>query len=400
MRPAVGDDVVHGRGAARARPRPGAAGVRAQQRARAPDRTAAPPRPRPAARAALARLRGQRAQVDHAAGRPEPAGSITCTGSPSTTGKRGAQHLVPAHDLVQRCAPAPRRPARRAAAARAACCRRRSPARAGRGTRAAAARTRAAAGASRAGPRQGGRGGLPRRSLRSRLYAHGAAGPRSAQSNRARSGSSTPNAWRARVARSRVAQQRVAAQREEVVLHPHALDAEHLRPDAAEDLLGRRARHGVRLGRGRRASGAGSARRSTLPLALSGSASSRTNERRAPCSSGSRRFQVRRAAPATDSRVSGRDDVGHQPRLARRVRRAPRRPRPRRPDARAARLDLARLDAEAADLDLVVGPAQELQRAVRAAGGPGRRCGRARSPGAAANGSGTKRSAVRSGRPR
>ena len=61
-------------------------------------------------------------------------------------------------------------------------------------------------------------------------------------------------------------------------------------------------------------------------------------------------------------------------------------------------LDLPQLDAEAADLDLVVEPAQELQRRRPAGGGPGRRCGRAAAR-SGPNGSGTKRSAVGSGRP-
>ena len=39
-------------------------------------------------------------------------------------------------------------------------------------------------------------------------------------------------------------------------------------------------------------------------------------------------------------------------------------------------LDLAELDAEAAHLDLVVDPAEELERAVAAASARGRRCGR------------------------
>ena len=58
-------------------------------------------------------------------------------------------------------------------------------------------------------------------------------------------------------------------------------------------------------------------------------------------------------------------------------------------------LDLAELDAEAADLDLVVDPAQVLEVAVRRGAGPGRRCGRA---GARRPGTGRARSARRSAR--
>ena len=63
---------------------------------------------------------------------------------------------------------------------------------------------------------------------------------------------------------------------------------------------------------------------------------------------------------------------------------------------RQRRLDLAELDAEAADLHLVVGAAEVLQVAVGAASGPGRRCGTS-GPGAP-NGSATNRAAVRPGR--
>ena len=62
-------------------------------------------------------------------------------------------------------------------------------------------------------------------------------------------------------------------------------------------------------------------------------------------------------------------------------------------------LDLAELDAEAAHLHLVVDAAEELDRRRRRASGPGRRCGRGARR-AVANGSATKRSAVRAGRPR
>ena len=62
------------------------------------------------------------------------------------------------------------------------------------------------------------------------------------------------------------------------------------------------------------------------------------------------------------------------------------------------RLDLAQLDAEAAELHLVVEPAQELDRAVRPAA---RQVAGAVEPRAGLpKGSGTKRSAVSSGRPR
>ena len=63
---------------------------------------------------------------------------------------------------------------------------------------------------------------------------------------------------------------------------------------------------------------------------------------------------------------------------------------------RSDRLDLAELDAEAADLDLVVDAAEELEVAARQPSAPDRRCGRGGRP-CRPKGSATKRSAVRSG---
>ena len=63
-------------------------------------------------------------------------------------------------------------------------------------------------------------------------------------------------------------------------------------------------------------------------------------------------------------------------------------------------LDLPQLDAEAADLDLLVDAAEVLEVAVRQAAGEVAACGRAARPAGPEKGSGTKRSAVSSGRPR
>ena len=62
-------------------------------------------------------------------------------------------------------------------------------------------------------------------------------------------------------------------------------------------------------------------------------------------------------------------------------------------------LDLAELDPEPADLDLVIGPAQVLQLPVRRSTGPGPRSGTSAAP-AGPNGHATNRSAVSPGRPR
>ena len=101
--------------------------------------------------------------------------------------------------------------------------------------------------------------------------------------------------------------------------------------------------------------------RSTLPLAVSGSASSATNadghhvvgQRPAAASRAAR--PRRRSAP-----VAG-DDVGDQPLVARSVLRATTTTAwPTSGWPRERGLDLAQLDPEAADLDLVVGAAEEL----------------------------------------
>ena len=117
--------------------------------------------------------------------------------------------------------------------------------------------------------------------------------------------------------------------------------------------------------------GAGSAARSSLPLGVSGSASSATKAR-APCRRGDARSSAARSSAAVHAR----------PRPPRRRRPpAARSPAPssRVPTTGAARtdgmraqrrLDLARLDAEAAHLELVVDAAQELQRAVGAPARP------------------------------
>ena len=189
-------------------------------------------------------------------------------------------------------------------------------------------------------------------------------------------------------------QQRVPAQLEEVVVHAPPAPA----PSTSAQIPASTSSTGVRGATYRSSaaasSGAGSALRSSLPLGVSGSASSSTN--------------------AAGTMYSGRLAPQVRPQRLRLAPRPPRTPpaaaRPARPRARPPRvahagvraqrrLDLARLDAEAAHLHLVVQPPQELQRPVRPPAHPVARAvqPRARLP---ENGSGTKRSAVSAGRPR
>ena len=196
-------------------------------------------------------------------------------------------------------------------------------------------------------------------------------------------------------------EQRVAAEVEEVVVDADVLELEHLLPDArrssaSSSLVGR----GVALGSIGRAvaSGAGSALRSILPLGVCG----KRRARRTPTgtmNSGER--SRRRAAQRVPRRLGPRRaiDVGDE-RVGRPAcpRARPRRLRDFTASRSEARLDLAELDAVAADLHLVV----ECDRGTRSRR-PARQ--RARSPvrysralGRVAKGSGTKRSAVSSGR--
>ena len=110
--------------------------------------------------------------------------------------------------------------------------------------------------------------------------------------------------------------------------------------------------------------------------------------------------RLRRRCARSASALRLADHVRHQPLLARRVL-ARHHHASRTLGVPAQRgLDLAQLDAEAADLHLVVerGPGTRWRRPPATA--PGRRCGTAARRPAAENGSGTKRSAVSSGRPR
>ena len=143
-RPAVRDDVVHARAAARARP-PRAGGGRRAGAARGRDRTAAPPprgepppprlpRPPEGARGRPRQDALRRGAATTAPARPSAAAKVVRSDScRRTISSRAARERPPAS-----------RPA--APAKGAACCRPRLPARAGRGTRAAPGRRRAGGG--------------------------------------------------------------------------------------------------------------------------------------------------------------------------------------------------------------------------------------------------------------
>ena len=275
-------------------------------------------------------------------------------------------------------------------------CRPASPAPAGRGTRAAAGRRRAAARRS-ARPSQG---GDPRARARARARAASTARARPATVGRLEQAPQRQlDAEGGADPRHHLGgQQRVAAEREEVVrARPTRSTPQHLGPDPRQQLLDRAAGRRVAGRRGRRRLG----RRQRLAVHLAVG----RQRQRLQGHEGRRHHVLRQRSPEA------------LPQLGRG--RAPRRRRPGRPPAacrppssrtattacRTAgwpaerRLDLPQLDAEAAHLHLVVDAAQELQLARRPVA---RQVARAVEPAPrlAPKGSGTNRSAVRSGRPR
>ena len=327
-------------------------------------------------------------------------GRSPARGSAAVGGEGGAQRLVARDDRAEARATAP---AASSAPAQAQCARHvvggaaRAPA--GRGTTAAAARRRAAARPSRCArhERRQRRPCLPR-AARVDLAPPGRATRRRC-SKTARSGSSTPNARRTRDEQPR-GQQRVAAEREEVVVAPDPLDAQHLRPErrrasprsacaarrsaaASRAPLGRGQRLAVDLAVGRRAAARRAPRTRTAPCspAAAATAAARSGVVGGATSSRDDDTPTRRASPGASSRATT-TRLAHAGVLRQRG------------------LDLAELDAVAAHLHLVVDAAEELERAVGAPAARRSPVRYSRAPAAAENGSGTKRSAVSAGRRR
>ena len=266
----------------------------------------------------------------------------------------------------------------RAAARPPACCRPACPAPAGRGTRAAAGRRRAASSPSRGA-------GCERR----RLAPPGAAAPprpRGASAGdgrrleQARAAAARPRAPRAPATRPGwpAASGRRASKKSSSDARPARRPAPPPRSPASSSSTG--ARRAAPRASGARRAGA-RAGPCGPPCRWASAAAPPAHEGRGTMYSGRRSPQERRAARRRAGRSAGDHD---RPPAAR--------PRPssrttttasRTAGWRAQRgLDLPQLDAEAADLDLMVDAAQELQLARPAASAPGRRCGRAAPPGA------------------
>ena len=185
---------------------------------------------------------------------------------------------------------------------------------------------------------------------------------------RARRGSGRPGGWPAASGR-RGAKKSSSS--------PTRVEAEHLGERARTAGLSSRRARARRGPRRPGRSGAGSAVRSSLPFGVSGSASSTTNAAGTMYSGSraARRGAQARRRPAP--RAPARHEVGDQPRSPAVSSRTTTAACATAGCAGERGLDLAELDAEAADLDLVVGAAEELEVAVRAPARPGRRCGTA-----------------------
>ena len=186
-------------------------------------------------------------------------------------------------------------------------------------------------------------------------------------------------------------QQRVPAELEEVVVDADPLDAQHLGKQPAQDLLLRRPRRRRRMRR--RQAPAPAAPGGRACRSASAAAAPAPPAPTAPCSPAAVRPAMPASAEVSATLARRRHHIADQPLVRRRV--LPRDHRGLR-HARCRsqrRLDLARLDPEAAQLHLRVGPAQELQHAVRDATAPGPRSGTSGSPPGPC-GSATNRSAV------
>jgi hypothetical protein len=157
--------------------------------------------------------------------------------------------------------------------------------------------------------------------------------------------------------------QRVAAELEEIVVDADPLDPQQLAPDSRQDLLDRIARRGVARVE-LRTGGVRGRQRPAVHLAAGGERQRlEEHERRRQHVLGQGLLERRSQPAGLDRAGRGRHHPGGQPLLAggamhrdHRVAHAV--------DAAQGRLDLAELDAEAADLHLMIGAAAELQRAV------------------------------------
>ena len=350
---------------------------------------------RPARRASASRCGRRAGRCRSTVGSGKAARAAMSWTGCAVAGEGGAQGLVAAHELVEARAAARRRPARPQPHGRRACCRRRCRARAGRGTTGAAGRRtgaarpsrgtgRAAAASARAARRRSGRR-CARRARRGWAPRRGRAGaaPRSKAERMRETTCVASSEW--------------PPSSKKLSLAPTRATPSTSAQRRGELLLGGRARGDVGLGVGGVASGAGRALRSTLPLAVRGRASSAHEGRghhvlgqalleegaqRRRCRAGAecrRRRPTRRLSPGTSSRAT--TTASRTPGCAR----------------SAASISPSSMRKPRSFTWESARP-RNSSVAVGAASAPGRRCGTGARRASALKGSGTKRSAVSSGR--
>ena len=156
------------------------------------------------------------------------------------------------------------------------------------------------------------------------------------------------------------------------------------RQTVATSLLAARARAAAARppARGSRASGAGSARRSTLPFGVSGSCVERDEQRRDHVVRQRARAGARAARPSAGARAGRGDEVRHQPLLAARSGLRATTTASATAGCRASAASISPSSMRiAADLDLEVGASEVARARRRRASAPDRRCGRAARPG-------------------
>ena len=155
----------------------------------------------------------------------------------------------------------------------------------------------------------------------------------------------------------------MAAQVEEVVVRPHPLDSQQLRPDPRHQLLDRRPRRHVT---GRRDPPFRPRQRLAVDLAV-GRPRQRAEHHEARRHHGLGQPPTQEAAqlPRLRTRLLARRQVGHQGTPLRQVAARHDHRLAHRGMGRERRLDLSQLDAEAADLDLMIEPAEVVEAAVR-----------------------------------
>jgi len=153
----------------------------------------------------------------------------------------------------------------------------------------------------------------------------------------------------------------MSPKREEVVINAHPLQPQRLGKQPTQDVLLRAARRPPQRGRE-----IGSRQRTPVELAVGGERQLRQHHKRRRNHVVGKAVRKMRAQPRRIGTLTRRrNHIGHQPLVARHILARNHRRLHHRRMAQQRRLDLARLNAEAADLDLLIGPPKKIQNPVR-----------------------------------